>query len=73
MCLHKPSFENIVVDGSRGVEEVVEANDRSVAKMMAELEGRGHLTSRCLEGLRLDGRVPREVFRTLSLAANNTS
>jgi len=73
MCLHKPCFKSIVIDGSKGLEEVVETNDRSLTKMMMELEGRGHLTSRCLESLRLDGRVPREVFRTLSLAANNTS
>ena len=37
MCLHKPSYESIVIDGTLSLDEVVEANDRSVAKMMSEV------------------------------------
>ncbi|GMH68434.1 hypothetical protein TrST_g4371 [Triparma strigata] len=71
MSLHVPSTSHIVIDGSKSLEEVIEENDKAVNEMQMKPEMKGHLTTRCLESLREDGRVPREMFRTLSNCLNN--
>ncbi|GMI06503.1 hypothetical protein TrLO_g11815 [Triparma laevis f. longispina] len=71
MALHKPTNSHVIIDGSKSLEEVVEENDRRVNEMQQNLEIHGHLTARCLESLRQDGRIPRDLFRTLSVSMNS--
>ena len=58
----------VVIDGTATVRDVQERQRDVEERRMAEKEKQGHLTRRCLKGLKEDGKVERKVFRNLCKA-----
>lgn len=65
MVLDSDVHRGIVVDGTVGVAAVAERYGEMEDERMEEKEKGGHLTRRCLESMKIDGKVERKIFRTL--------
>ena len=63
------NYRSCVIDGQKKLQDFISSQEEYERERQASVEALGHLSVRCLEGLRLDEKVPRNIFRTLSLAA----